>query len=229
MKKLLLFCGLVLFGVSLNAQDITGDWEGDLEVQGMKLRILFHVNKDGDTYTATMDSPDQGQKGIPTDKATYDNGELTIGISQAGMEFKAKPNEDYSSIEGTWKQMGMDLPLKMVRAGTMKSDVVVIKSDKVDKVSGDWNGLLKVQGMELPLIIHVSAEGDVLTATMDSPNQGATGIPVKEVFHKDGSFEFKIPAMGISYVGKPDADFQNIEGKFSQMGQNIDLTLTKKK
>ncbi|MEL6923304.1 MAG: alpha/beta fold hydrolase [Bacteroidota bacterium] len=230
MKNLLSFSLILLFGVSLSAQDITGDWAGDLEVQGMKLRVVFHVNKDGDSYKATMDSPDQGQMGIPLDEASYNDGTLKLGLSAAGMQFSARPNDAFSQIEGTWEQMGMSLPLTMMRPSAMKKEVTaVIQSDQVDKVSGDWNGVLNVMGTELPLIIHVSADGKVLSATMDSPNQNAAGIPVKEVFYKDGSFEFKIPAMGIHYVGKPDGDFANIEGKFNQMGQNFDLTLSKKK
>ena len=60
MKRILtFFAAIVLFTFQANAQ--TGTWSGKLDVQGTKLSLVFHL--DGDN--PTMDSPDQGAKGIP--------------------------------------------------------------------------------------------------------------------------------------------------------------------
>jgi hypothetical protein len=45
-------------------------------------------------------------------------------------------------------------------------------------VAGSWAGDLIVQGTRLPLVFHITQEGEALSATMDSPAQGARGIPV---------------------------------------------------
>ena len=61
---LLISCMVSTFLVS---QDITGTWNGALEVlPGNQLSIVFHVVEEGDGYVTTMDSPDQGALGIPT-------------------------------------------------------------------------------------------------------------------------------------------------------------------
>ena len=44
------------------------------------------------------------------------------------------------------------------------------------EVVGDWKGTLAVSGIELSLIFHIT-DDDGLKATMDSPDQGAFGIP----------------------------------------------------
>ena len=41
----------------------TGAWSGQLEVSGMKLSIVFHLDDDKPLF----DSPDQGVKGIPAE------------------------------------------------------------------------------------------------------------------------------------------------------------------
>jgi hypothetical protein len=53
------FAAMVLFAFHANAQ--TGTWSGKLDVQGTKLSLVFHLEDEN----PTMDSPDQGVKGIP--------------------------------------------------------------------------------------------------------------------------------------------------------------------
>lgn len=92
--------------------DMSGVWEGKLEVQGTALRIVFHVAKNGDgSYKVTMDSPDQGAKGIPVSKLTVVNGVARFEISLAQAVFEGKLSADGREIMGTWKQGLVALPL----------------------------------------------------------------------------------------------------------------------
>ena len=51
---------------------------------------------------------------------------------------------------------------------------------------GSWNGLLKVQGQQLRLVINIQQAENGYKATMDSPDQGAKDIPVDRVtFNND--------------------------------------------
>ena len=43
-------------------------------------------------------------------------------------------------------------------------------------IEGSWNGVLKIQGQELPIVFNISINDDILNTTMDSPSQGAVGI-----------------------------------------------------
>ena len=48
------------------AQDFTGSWTGLLDRRQAKLNLVFNISlNDNNTLSCTMDSPDQGAKGIP--------------------------------------------------------------------------------------------------------------------------------------------------------------------
>ncbi|WP_276499092.1 alpha/beta hydrolase family protein [Pontibacter litorisediminis] len=92
-------------------------------------------------------------------------------------------------------------------------------------LTGDWNGSLKVMGTELPLVFHIrTAEDGSLTATMDSPKQGATGIPVQQVRQVQDSLYIDMKNIGAAYVGKR-TDAQTIDGQWQQGGQSFALQL----
>ena len=94
------------------------------------------------------------------------------------------------------------------------------------EIVGDWNGLLKVQGMQLRLVFHIISSDTGYSATMDSPDQGARGIPVTSVTYQDSQLELKVTALGIIYQGDLAAD-HTIQGTFTQAGQSFPLDLSK--
>ncbi len=228
MKNLLVLLISMMMINTLNAQNGVGDWEGKLEVQGMKLTILFHITKDGDKYASTMDSPDQGASGIPMDKTTVKDSDLTIEAASMGMKFNATIAEDGSEIVGTFNQGPMSLPLKLKKVSTEKVDVP--RGDfNSPEILGDWNGVLDVQGMQLAVVFHLMEENGYLKGTMDSPDQGAKGIPMESATYEKGVLTIKASNMGMEYSAKLNTDKLKIEGTFTQGGMEIPLNLTKEK
>ncbi len=102
-------------------QDITGEWNGVLKPAGMQLRLVFHVSKIDVGYSATMDSPDQGVKGIPASKTTFVNQILTIELAAMKIEYSGKLDSGF--VNGTFKQAGMSLPLKLTRQAFEKVEL----------------------------------------------------------------------------------------------------------
>jgi len=96
---------------------------------------------------------------------------------------------------------------------------------KAQTVEGDWSGKLNVQGQELPLIFHFSGSDDALTATMDSPSQGANGIPVEKVSFQEGEINLSVMGGQITYVAQVEGE--KMEGTFTQGGAELPLTLSK--
>ena len=227
MKNLLIFLFAIII-TSANAQTIEGDWKGALEVQGSKLSILFHITKDGDKWTSTMDSPDQGALGIPMDKTTVQNGKLTIAAPAMGMTYSATLNESDNAIEGTFNQGGMELPLNMSRVEA--TNEVVAKGDfNSPEILGDWNGVLDVQGTQLRVVFHLMNENGHLKGTMDSPDQGAKGIPMESTTYENGKLIIKASNMRMEYNAELSDDNSAIKGTFKQAGMEIPLELSKKK
>lgn len=113
MKTKFIIIALLLFFQNIFSQDITGSWYGNLEVQGQKLPLIFHIEKFENSYKSTFDSPLQGAKGIPIAKTLFENNELTFDASNLGITFKGKLNND--KIEGNFLQNGMNFPLILTR------------------------------------------------------------------------------------------------------------------
>ncbi|MCL2417140.1 MAG: outer membrane beta-barrel protein, partial [Bacteroidales bacterium] len=118
MKKLFLTLTTIIFALSANSQGLVGTWNGTLSVQGHNLRIVFNITKDGDTYSATMDSPDQGATGLPVTSITLEDNRVRMSISIPNAppaEYIGELSEN--TITGTFRQMGMTFPLNLARAG----------------------------------------------------------------------------------------------------------------
>lgn len=95
--------------------DIDGTWLGTLVVSAdMKLRVVFHIVNTEDGLMATLDSPDQGVKGLPANKVTRDKAALRIEIDKISGVFAGLIAADLSSIDGTFTQ-GASMPLSLRR------------------------------------------------------------------------------------------------------------------
>lgn len=104
MKYILtIFAAAALYVFGAYAQ--TGTWSGKLDVQGTKLSLVFHL----DDENPTMDSPDQGVKGIPIQIEREGFGALHITIPSLAASYEGKFM--IKQIVGTFSQMGISLPL----------------------------------------------------------------------------------------------------------------------
>ncbi|HEV2474194.1 MAG TPA: hypothetical protein VGS41_16070, partial [Chthonomonadales bacterium] len=94
----------------------------------------------------------------------------------------------------------------------------------VDKgPAGDWQGTLHV-GTALRIVVHITKTGSgSLRATLDSPDQGAAGIPVQTVTLSKGDLVLELPNINGRYEGNLDGD--RITGKFTQNGVSVPLIL----
>ncbi len=97
-------------------QPIEGPWQGSLKLGAIELRIVFHFARDTEgQLTATMDSPDQGAKGLPIESATRKQDHIVLEARSIGGSYEGTISADGRNIKGTWKQSGQTLPLDLVR------------------------------------------------------------------------------------------------------------------
>jgi len=91
------------------------------------------------------------------------------------------------------------------------------------QVAGDWLGTLKTPGPTLHLALHIVAAKDgSLTATLDSVDQGANGIPVSAISLKDSKLSMTVDAVHGTYEGTVNKEATEIAGTWSQ-GQSLEL------
>lgn len=91
---------------------------------------------------------------------------------------------------------------------------------------GIWEGTLDVGTVKLRLAFHFDRndQGD-WSGTMDSPDQGAVGLPLDSVSWDGDSVECGMKAIGGSFSGKLDAEKRQLDGEWKQAGQKWPLVL----
>ncbi len=121
--QLIVFAIGILIANIVFGQDITGSWNGILKVQGTQLRIVFNISKTENGFTSSMDSPDQGAKGIPVSSTSFENSTLKLAVSSARIEYEGILGHD-NIIVGNFKQGGMSFHLNLSKEIAEKEKLV---------------------------------------------------------------------------------------------------------
>ncbi len=207
------------------ASVVAGDWEGVLDTGAVKLRTVLHVtvNADG-SLTATMDSPDQGAAGLPVATTTFKDGVLVLDLPNLAAHYEGKLNAAGTEIEGQWAQRGAVLKLTFARPAPKPAAAPAVAPAPSPPIRDTWLGTLEIGPSKLRLVLHIvrSSEG-VLTATVDSLDQGAMALPVDSITFKDGVLRFEMKRLMASYEGKMNAASDELTGVFTQAGQTLPL------
>ncbi|WP_337632735.1 alpha/beta hydrolase [Prevotella sp.] len=102
-----------MMAFAANAQE--GTWNGELNVMGNKVPLVFNFSTNG----CTIDSPSQGVNGIQAEKTVKEDGTIKVEVGMIGATFEGKMTD--GEIKGTYVQNGFPLPL------TLKPGKLVVK------------------------------------------------------------------------------------------------------
>ena len=226
MKKLAILLPLLML-TTLHAQNIAGDWEGTLRVNGAELRLVLHVTKDDTGHLkATLDSIDQDADDIPVTSIALNGPDLNFSVLDVHGTYQGKFNAEGTAIEGTWTQI-QSLPLTFQRlAAPIKTEHKLAKPSDID---GDWWGLLNTGLMQLRMVFHITNTEDGLMATADSPDQNVKGLPVTTVTRNGSALKLEMKQLAGVYEGKLDPALSSIDGTWTQSGHTIPMMLKRLK
>lgn len=115
MKALRTLTSVVFAMMALAANAQEGTWNGELNVMGNKVPLVFNFSTNG----CTIDSPSQGVNGIQAEKTVKDDGTISVKVGMIGATFEGKMID--GEIKGTYVQNGFPLPL------TLKPGKLVVK------------------------------------------------------------------------------------------------------
>jgi hypothetical protein len=95
---------------------VVGNWQGSIETSAGNLKVVLHISagKD-DTFTATLDSPDQGAADIPINLIDYKQPKLHFEIERLSCSYDGVMSDDSSEITGLFKQGGGSASLSFKR------------------------------------------------------------------------------------------------------------------
>lgn len=91
-------------------------------------------------------------------------------------------------------------------------------------LAGAWEGRVAVGGQSILVVFHIGADG---TTTMDSPDQGAFGIPAEAPAVEAGVVRIAVPAIGGRFEGRLSEDGATLAGALHQGGATLPVVLTR--
>ena len=177
MKKFITLA-LIFFGIFdsfAQTKDLTGIWAGKLSLpNSMELTIVFNLSKnDSGIYSSTLDSPDQGAMGIPTESTLINGDSILIKIPVVQGFYSGKISYDEMKIVGKWSQGGMNLDLTVKNVEKLEgrnrpqepkepfdySSEEVLFENEIDGVVLAGTFTFPKEGNNFPAVVMISGSG----------------------------------------------------------------------
>ncbi|MGW8369285.1 MAG: hypothetical protein ACWGPN_11480 [Gammaproteobacteria bacterium] len=206
---------------------LRGSWVGELTAPQAQvtLAIVFRFeDDDSGEFVGYLDSPDQGANGIAATDVMLNDGILEFSVPQIGATYRGTISGD--TIDGIFTQLGMPLPLVVMR-GEYVTKGLDLSPEVIEQLEGSWVGRVKnAAGATLPIVFRFETDdAGKMQAYLDSPEQGATGIPISEVALEQGQLSLVIPAARASFTATVSAD--EMQGSWAQGPQSQSVTMTR--
>jgi hypothetical protein len=216
---------------------LVGTWQGKTVFpEGVKSNVpmytyifRFEMSNNGElTGVATV--PDTGMPEMPVTDMTISNGILNFKLPNLQMEFKGKLGD--KEMVGELKPIRekhsdgpppMSLTLKKGEYAAPIYNLSLAK-ETMNQLRGKWTG--KIGSLNVIFRFEVTKDNDFV-GFIDSPDQGAKGIPVTDAKFSDGELTLKANSVNGEYKGKLSGD--TIVGPWIQNGARWILSLTKAK
>lgn len=85
---------------------LDGTWEGAVEREGKRLRLVLHVTTDADGTTARFDAPDAGASGLEVRDLARDKDRVRFIVAVTRAEFDGHLSEEGDVLTGEWRFPG---------------------------------------------------------------------------------------------------------------------------
>lgn len=107
---LLSLLSLILLPAALRAQSPAGIWDGTLSFAGSSLPLTIRITEVPEGYAATLESPDQGLRGLQADTVDFHNPELKIAFGALRARYRGALMPG-GMVMGVFQQNGQEFPL----------------------------------------------------------------------------------------------------------------------
>ena len=218
---LMAVCVLAQLPLHARAQAVSslaGDYAGVLGPLHLKLHLA--VDATGG-ITGTLDSPDQGAIGLPCADFKVSGHALAFTVPSVHGSWKGEVSADRRALAGTWDQ-GNPMPLTFKR-------YTFVPAARPSRADGVWLGALATGSASLRLQLHVKSDSKGREfCSLDSLDQHAMGLECANAVLEGDALSFDVPAVGGHYAGTLSADGSSLTGEWSQHGNSLPLTLTRR-
>jgi hypothetical protein len=209
-----------------------------LEQSALRLRLGVNLARDSaGQLVATLDSVDQGARGIPLDAVHFEGRTLRFELKQLGFRYEGTLDSDGNTLSGQWAQAGHAVPLTFARvsanqppggAEALTAEQLAASREAARRVAGLWNARVVREGTTnlLRLKLWRAANGAARGA-FDSLQNSAVNLPVTDIAWQEGGVKFTVPGLGGSFSGTlgPGADL--LSGTWRQGDGSFPVEFTK--
>jgi len=191
---------------------ILGDWHGQVQSPAGPLTVIVTLTRDDGTLAAGFQVPSQAPGVIiPTTDVTFDGETLSFRVPRAAATWSGTWRPDERRFEGTFNQ-GMEMKLNLAPGLPPAAPVI-------EGLDGKWSGTLDRNGTLLRLVLNVQTSEAGTVATLDSPDMGATGLPVTALTRDDKAVSFSVPVASVSYSAQLNPEQTAMCGDWIRPGQ----------
>src|SRR5262245_11229843 len=196
-----------------------GCWLGTMGEGGEQRRVLLELESGGAHAWSARFHRLSRNVSSDTVSATVSDSDLAFGNEQ--FHFKGRFSTDGASISGEIEREGKTSPVLLARpadAGAAARALV-----------GDWGGSLVQNGVPvLRLVVKLrAAPCGQINATMDSPDQRATDLPVTSLRTTPDSLLLQMTYVGGAYAAAVNAEHTKLTGKWTRAGMVSQLDLSR--
>jgi fermentation-respiration switch protein FrsA (DUF1100 family) len=182
----------------------------------------------GEFAKAIKDFDEAMLKALPPDelKKTWDTVLADAGAFKKQVGSRTETKGKYEIVFVTCAFAKMKLDARVVFDKDKRITGLFFKKTVPAGVEEIWEGTLKAGAVEVRLVFHLFKQKDgTYAGTLDSPDQGATGLVLDDVSVKEDKIRLELKMSMMVFEGKRNQEGKEIAGALKQGGQSFPLTL----
>ena len=200
-----------------------GHWDGEITLPTGSLKIAVDLSESADKWSGTIDIPAQGLRGFALSDVSVDGRKVRFKLPKipGAPAFDGTLAEDGDTLSGDFTQGGATLKFELKRGEKAAAPEFVAG----EGLGGSWQGELDAGVVKLRTVLNFEAGEDGLSGVLVSVDQGGAKVPLTDVTLDGRRVSFSAPAAAASFEGEMNADGSRIDGKFTQGGAKMDLSV----
>jgi hypothetical protein len=221
--------GLLVFvhlALAQSARDVSGHWEGAIQVPGKDIAIQVDLAKsDKGEWMGAIDIPAQNAKGFPLSSIAVKGNAVTFVMKgvPGNPAFDGTLSADGKSLSGNFTQGGAALTFALKRTADARIQTPAKSTAIAKTLEGTWEGTLDAGGNRLRLTLKMLNQADGTAAgTIVSVDQNGAEIPITTITQKDSRLKLELKSIGAAYSGELKQD--ELVGEWTQGPGNQPLT-----